>query len=387
MTEGAKSVVSGERVAEWLSRLVRIPSVNPAQAGPRAGEPGEARKAAAVAEWFRELGGEVRVHEVLPGRPNIYATWPGESSRWAAVDVHMDTVSVEQMTGDPFSGEVRDGRVWGRGSVDTQATLAVTLALLEAMQREGRRPAQNLFVAASVDEEVDAQGAPALAAWVQEQGLFFDEMAVAEPTLCGPVVGHKGVLRLEFIVEGVAAHSSQPWKGKNAIAAAGRIIEAFEAEHERLQGLADASPLGAGMLTVTLIQGGAGMNVVPNRCAFFIDRRVVTGEQPAELTAHLTRIAKEACPLPVTVVAHKQIPPFAQDAAAPWVRKLTEWSGLEPTVVPYGTNAWAYGKIARELVVIGPGSIDQAHGAEEWVEISELEKMAGIYAKWWGLSG
>ena len=62
-----------------------------------------------------------------------------------------------------------------------------------------------------------------------------------------------------------------------------------------------------------------------------------------------------------------------------------ELSGKEPTIVPYGTNAWAYGGLARECVVVGPGSIDQAHGDEEWVEISELEKLADIYAHWWGV--
>ncbi len=79
------------------------------------------------------------------------------------------------------------------------------------------------------------------------------------------------------------------------------------------------------------------------------------------------------------------IDPFFQPSDSPWVRQLAEWSGREPTVVPYGTNAWAYGGLARECVVIGPGSIAQAHGVEEWVEISELEKLARIYGRWWGV--
>src|SRR5687768_12533332 len=121
-------MVEGSEIAEWLSRLVRIPSVNPLQAGPNAGEPGEARISDQVAEWFRELGGEVHREEVHPGRRNVYGIWPGKSDQWVAVDAHMDTVGVEHMTGDPFSGEIRDGRVWGRGAVDTKATLAVMLA-------------------------------------------------------------------------------------------------------------------------------------------------------------------------------------------------------------------------------------------------------------------
>src|SRR5205085_3937751 len=124
------------RIADWLSRLVRIPSVNPAQAGPRSGEGGESRITDAVAEWLRELGGEVRREEVLPGRRNVYAIWEGTGSGWAAVDTHVDTVGVEVMTGDPFSGDVVNGRVHGRGAVDTKATLAVVLALLEELQAD-----------------------------------------------------------------------------------------------------------------------------------------------------------------------------------------------------------------------------------------------------------
>jgi acetylornithine deacetylase/succinyl-diaminopimelate desuccinylase-like protein len=80
-----------------------------------------------------------------------------------------------------------------------------------------------------------------------------------------------------------------------------------------------------------------------------------------------------------------EIDAFYQPPDTPWIRQLAGWSGKEPTIVPYGTNAWAYGGLAGECVVIGPGSIDQAHGQEEWVEISELEKLANIYARWWGI--
>src|SRR4051794_7897584 len=130
-------MIPADCLAEWLSRLVRIPSVNPAQAGPRALVPGEARIAASVEGWFREFRGQVERDEVAPGRENVYGVWRGRSDRWIAVDAHLDTVGVEQMEGDPFSGEIRDGRVYGRGAVDTKATLAVVLALLEAIHQRG----------------------------------------------------------------------------------------------------------------------------------------------------------------------------------------------------------------------------------------------------------
>ncbi|HEU5101543.1 MAG TPA: M20/M25/M40 family metallo-hydrolase [Roseiflexaceae bacterium] len=378
-------IVADEQLAAWLTRLVRIPSVTPEQAGPRAGIPGEGRLAEAVAGWFRDLGGEVYVEDVLPGRPNVYGLWRGRTDRWAALDVHMDTVGVEQMPGDPFSGELRDGRLYGRGAVDTKASLAVALALLETIQRSGRAPEPSLLIAATADEESLARGAPALAAWVRGRALAFDQMAVAEPTSCCPVYGHKGLVRLTFDVAGEPAHSSQPQLGKNAITAAAHLALALDAEHRRLAEAPNTSPLGAPTLTVTLIDGGRGLNVVPDSCSLSIDRRVVSGESADEIVVALTNLAHRASPLPVTTRLILAVEAFLQAPDAPWLRQLAEWSGLPPAIAPYGTNAWAYGGLARECVVLGPGSIDQAHGVEEWVEVAELAKLAGIYARWWGI--
>jgi acetylornithine deacetylase/succinyl-diaminopimelate desuccinylase-like protein len=377
--------VQGSQIAAWLSRLVQIPSVTPDQAGPRAGEPGEGKIAAAVAGWFQELGGEVQIEAVHPGRPNVYGRWHGESDRWLAVDVHLDTVSVEGMTDDPFSGRVADGRVYGRGAVDTKASLALMLALLEEMKRSGQRPACNLLIAATVDEEVGASGAPAAAAWMRRQGLHAAQLLIAEGTLCTPIHGHKGVVRLEFNIRGKSVHSSQPHLGQNAVVDAAQLAVAFQAEHERLQQLPPAG-LGNAALTVTILRGGTGINVVPDSCQLALDRRVVDGERATEVVAQLHTLAARACSLPFTITIQKEIDAFYQAPDTPWLRQLTEWSGNHPQSAPYGTNAWAYAAVADERVVFGPGSIDQAHGAEEWVEIAEMERAAAIYARWWGIS-
>jgi acetylornithine deacetylase/succinyl-diaminopimelate desuccinylase-like protein len=379
-------MISGNLLAEWLSRIVRIPSVNPAQAGPRAGEPGEASLATELAKWFRELGGDVQTEEVLPHRPNVYGIWRGKTERWAALDVHMDTVSVEQMTGDPFDGRIENGRVYGRGAVDTKASLGVALALLEAMHRAGQTPEPNLLIVATADEETHATGAYAFADWVRRQGLSIDQLLVAEPTMCAPVFGHKGVLRLEFQVKGQATHTSQPQLGKNAITAAARLVLALDEEHQRLLAEPPKTVLGSPTLTVSMIKGGTGLNVVPDTCNVFVDRRVVANEKPSDIAAQLYELSQQSCPLPVTMNVMLEVNAFLQSPDTPWVRQLANWSGREPAVVPYGTNAVAYGGLARETVVLGPGSIDQAHGAEEWVEISELEKLAAIYTRWWGVT-
>ena len=376
-------MIDGNVLAGWLSRLVQIPSVSPAQAGPRSGTPGEGQLAAAVAGWFREFGGEVHTDEVLPGRPNVYGIWRGRSDRWAAVDVHMDTAGVEQMVGEPFSGSIGEGRVHGRGAVDTKATLAVTLALLETMHRTGGTPQPNLLIATTVDEEVLARGAPAFAAWVREQGISLDQLLVAEPTGCVPVYGHKGVSRLEFRVKGESAHTSQPHLGQNAIVAAAHLVLALDEEHQRLQTAPPTTSLGPATLAVSIIHGGTGLNVVPDACQVCVDWRVVADEEPAEVSAFLSDLARRSCPLPVSAEVLLEMDAFLQSPDTPWMRQLAEWSGQAPTIVPFGTNAWAYGGLADECAVLGPGSIDQAHGAEEWVDIEQLEKLANIYTRWW----
>jgi acetylornithine deacetylase/succinyl-diaminopimelate desuccinylase-like protein len=378
-------MIAGNRLAEWLSRLVQIPSVSPDQAGPRSGNPGEARLAGELARWFREFGGEVYQDEVLSNRPNVYGLWRGRADGWAAVDAHMDTVGVEQMTDEPFSGHIRDARVYGRGAVDTKATLAVVLALLEAMHQADRAPEPNLLIAATADEEVGARGASVFADWVRGKNLSLDQLLVAEPTMCGPVYGHKGLSRLEFHVKGVSAHSSQPQLGQNAVVAAAYLVLALNEEHQRLLATRPETDLGPGTLTVSVIHGGQGLNIVPDTCRVAIDRRVVAGEDPSEVSAALYDLARRNCPLPLTMNVLHEMNAFLQSPDTPWIRRLAEWSGREPSTASYGTNAWAYGGLARECVVLGPGSIDQAHAEEEWVAISELEKLADIYARWWGI--
>jgi acetylornithine deacetylase len=186
-------------------------------------------------------------------------------------------------------------------------------------------------------------------------------------------------------VEGKSTHSSQPQLGQNAVVAAASLVLALEEEHQRLLAMPSQTALGPGTLTVSIIHGGQGINVVPDACSVSIDRRLVAGEVPAEISAALADLAQRSCPLPVAAKVLYEKPAFLQPPDTPWIRQLAEWSGCEPAIAPFGTNAWNYDGLAGECVVLGPGSIDQAHGDEEWVEISELEKLADIYSRWWGI--
>lgn len=381
-------VVDTEHVASWVSRLVQIPSVNPLQAGPRAEAVdgvGEGRVAKALATWFAELGADrVELEDVEPGRPNVYGLWEGSTDQWLVLDCHTDTVTVEHCTGDPFDGRVAEGRVWGRGSVDTKASMGTMLAVLEAARARGVRPRHNLLLVGSVSEEAGGLlGAVAFRAWAERNGIVPDEVIVAEPTVCAPIYGHKGGVALEVLIHGVAAHSAMPHLGRNAITAAAQLICAIDAEHHRLQTLTPATEVGNGTLTVTLVNGGTGGNVVPDSCTLTVGRRLVPFEDNETVAADLMALVERACPLPVTYTrSYLGSGAFYQSPDTDFVRKLGAWAGTVPEVAAYGTNALKYHGFARNMVVFGPGSIDDAHKAVEFVDLSELDRCARVYEQW-----
>lgn len=370
-------------IAERVAELVRIPSVNPLQAGPRSGAEGEVAVSAWLANHAEHLGADVTVDEVLDGRANVYARFEGTSDRTVTVDVHMDTVGVEHMTRDPFDGEITEDRVYGRGSVDTKATLAVVLSVLDEMRRSGDRPVPTVNVVGTISEEVGALlGARRYAEWVAERGQPIDQLIVAEPTMCAPVHGHKGGLGVNITIHGHAAHSSKPHLGKNAIGAMARVITALEAEHARLATIPPTTAIGAGTLSVTMIEGGLARNIIPDCCTLYAGQRLVPGETWQEVFAHLTDIAtKAAAPLPVDVETAYGFGfhAFYQDPDTALVHQLCDLTGTVPETADYGTNALFYEDLATETVIFGPGSIDQAHQAVEWVDIAELERSAAVY--------
>ena len=387
--------VSAEELAESVAELVRIPSVNPLQGGPLAaasGPIGERAIALHLARRFEQLGAsEVVLDEVVDERPNVYAFFPGRTERLVVLDVHTDTVTVEHMTDPPFDGRIEDGCVWGRGALDTKASLGVVTALLGAWRRAGTRPEPTLLVVGSISEETGGLlGAARFRAWAQERGLAIDEMIVAEPTRLAPIHGHKGGVAIRVTVHGTAVHSALPHLGANAIEAVAPVVAAYAAEHERLQTVPAGTELGTSTLSVTMIEGGTGPNVIPASCSITVGQRIVPGQRAHAAYERLVEIARTSCPLPVTCESLLPAQPdgtfgseaFYQPADTELVRSLASWAGAPPAVAPFGTNALRYSGLARELAVFGPGSIDDAHQATERVTIADLVTTAEVFTRW-----
>ncbi len=387
--------VTADQLAQSVSDLVRIPSVNPLHQGPKSdehGSDGERAMAEFLGTRFDALGAdEVVLHDVIDDRPNVYGFFPGRTDRLAVLDVHTDTVTVEHMTDPPFDGRIADGHVWGRGALDTKASLGVITAMLASWQRSGHRPEPTLLVVGSIGEEAGGLlGATYFRPWAEERGLEIDQMIVAEPTQLSPIHGHNGGVGLLITAQGASAHSSQPHLGQNAIHAIAPVIAAFEQEHARLQTLEPTTGLGNPTLAVTMIDGGTGGNVIPAHCTIQVGRRISPGEDSEAVYEQLAAIARDACPLPVHIESAFGPSPdgrvgadaFYQSADSSFVRALASWAGTSPAVAPFGTNALRYTGFVNDMVVFGPGSIDEAHQATECVSIDDLVTTAEVYTRW-----
>lgn len=361
---------------EILAELVRIDSVNPAYAG-GAGE-------AAISKWIGEFlsawGIESFEQEVLPGRPNRIARLPGRhAARRLVFEAHTDTASVDGMAIPPFEPAIREGRLYGRGACDTKAGLAAMLHAAAALASRGEQPNAEIWIAATADEEHAYRGVLKLC-----EGLRAEGAVVSEPTSMRLVIATKGCLRFRLHTRGRAAHSSKPELGVNAIVQMARLIQALEEDAAGFR-LRRHPLVGAPTSNVGLIRGGTQVNMVPDACWIEVDRRLIPGESLENVLRHygqlVARIDAGAWMETTLTDEPLQTPEGARVAAV--AARLLADMGLNPAPagVPYGSDASKLTRAGIPSIVVGPGSIDQAHAAVEWVDCAEVERAAEFYRR------
>ena len=359
-------------VIQTLADLVRINSVNASyESGP-----GEGEIARFVRHFFGRRGIDTWEQEVFPGRPNVLARMPGrDPNRRIVLEAHTDTVSVKGMTIPPFEPVIRDGKMYGRGSCDTKAGLATMMHALASLKEEGITPPCEVLLAAAVDEEFSYRGVVRLC-----EGLKADAAIVAEPTELRAVIATKGVLRCRIVVQGRSAHSSKPHLGVNAITHMARVIAAIEADNERM--VAHQHPLvGCGTCNVGVISGGVQVNFVPDRCAIEIDRRLLPGERASDAVAHYRRLLQGIPGITADVeepllLVDEALDTPADAAVVETATRVLREMGLnaEPCGVPFGCDASKLSRAGIPSIVFGPGSIDRAHTADEYIELDQVER-------------
>ena len=362
-----------------LEELIRFDSVNPSldeQGG------GERAIGEYITEFCRERGVACHFQDVVGDRRNVMASVAGSGDEKLLFVAHMDTVPANGWKRNPFEPYEIEGRLYGRGSCDTKASLAVMLAALESIKLE--KPRATIVVAGSVDEEFRKMGARALGS-VDPR---FNGAIVGEPTNLEMVVAHKGSVRWRIKTTGRAAHSSIPETGINAIEAMAEVVMVLKKLNQDLA--TRVTPLtGPPTLTVSLIEGGTDICTVPANCVISVDRRLVPGESPAAAVREVNealdrlRIANPKLDVGSILPTTDDFPvggAMSTRLAEVTQRACREHAGTgEPRGVPYGTDASELSVAGIPCVIIGPGSIEQAHTIDEFVEIAQLDKAFAIY--------
>ncbi len=366
-----------------LTSLIRIPSVNPeGDPGTDKENTGEEKMARAVGSFLEDLGAKVRLEEVLPGRPNVVAAFPGGDKKPAILlGPHLDTVGVGAMSINPFGGESEGGRIYGRGACDTKGTMA---AMLWALKEIGPKGIANLDIqvhfAGFMGEET---GQPGSRQFARDYAGKYAFALVGEPTRCQIVHKHKGTLWLELIATGKTAHGSTPERGENAILKMAKMVTLIE---ERLSPQFSAecfhdTVLGRPTINIGRINGGTRTNIVPGACAISIDLRVTPALGPDKALKMLQDFVRENGDGNFAVKPGLSCQPLDTPSENAFVQRLL---GL-PCAPRLAGAPWfcdaavLAGEGGIPAVAAGPGDIAQAHTEDEWIEEEELERGVVFY--------
>lgn len=355
-------------VVELAQALVRIPSVNP-DGDPGTDRTGEEACAEFVAEFLRSLGAEAALRPVHPGRPNVVGFFPSPGKPRLLLAPHTDTVSVAGMTVDPFGGDLRDGKIHGRGASDTKGPMAAMLWALHESRDLLPRLTHEVWFAGLMGEEAGQDGAKALAA--EEEFAF---VVVGEPTDLDVVYKHKVDVTARITATGRSAHSSCPERGENAIIklAAG-LLSLQEALTASFAAIEDPV-LGRPTFSIGTIRGGTKFNIVPDHAEAVVDLRLLPAQWKDRGAESVFEVMRTACPgLAVSRIAGSEA--LDTDPSHPLVGKLIE-AGGRPAGAAWFCDAAIFSSRGTPAVAVGPGSIAQAHTENEFIAVDDLE--AGV---------
>lgn len=377
-------------VVELTQALVRIRSVNDPSAGTS-----EAAVAELVASTMRGFGWEPTITEVAPGRPNVVAVIEGVGKGPTLMfEGHTDVVTEGDLSAwsvDPYGAEIRDGRLYGRGSADMKAGVAAMLHAVRAVDEAGDFPGR-IVVAALVDEEGLMLGAKHFAQ--TDLAKEIDGVIVCEPEAGEICAVSKGAIRMSITFTGAMAHGAMPQFGVNPLPAAAKVVLGTADLQELLwEQHPEHELLGAAYLTPTVFVGGDvdQMNVIPATATVCIDARTIPGVDHEELITSVTRLAEKACvdsavTFSVDVVDSR--PPVDTSTDHPVVTALAA-AHVAVTGEPVrfgGVPGTTDGTILTRdaglaTVVYGPGGKWIAHQADEFVEVDDIVRNTKVYAE------
>lgn len=370
---------------EWLDRLVAFPSVS---------SDSNMDLIRCVGEYLESWHVPFRLTQSVDGhKANLFATiaaHDGEATRGGLVlSGHTDVVPVaaQHWTSDPFTVTERGGLLYGRGTSDMKGFCAVALAQIPALVANPL-PVP-LHIALSCDEETGCQGVPSLLADLLAEGIRPRAAIIGEPTLMQVVNSHKGCYVMEALITGIPAHSSQPHRGVSAISAAAKLVEVIEAEDRAAQARAqDGSDFAPprSSVTVTMIDGGTATNIIPGRCRVAWDLRLAPWDRAEEVLGRIrAKVEEDIRPAlkaqhpdaDIEIRALATVPPLRPDPDSALERLALTLTGHNRAIaVSYATEAGLFQQDGMDTVICGPGSIDQAHQPDEFIDPVQLDLCA-----------
>ncbi len=367
---------------ELLQRLVQIPSPNP---------PGDTRAIADfVASEMRAIGCELRTPapEAKPEARNTIATLGG-GSPVIMLHAHIDTVPIakneaEKWHVDPYAGLVKDGALYGKGSIDDKAPLAsMMLAMADAAQQESLDG--TLILVAAAEEEVGGQLGTK---WLADNGRLpgCDFIVVGEQTGNKVATAHKGVMRASVHTHGKAVHATNPDRGVNAIVAMSKLIAALDNYHNELANRVHPV-VGVPTCNIGVIAGGSTANAVPDACHINLDRRMIPREDPQAVIAELKAVVEAVDIAPATADIDSFVysrwfdSGLDTELGQTFLSCVREQIKADPGPIGYlpGSDAKHLMDLARgDMIIFGPGSYEAAHAYDEHVELAEYQATTEI---------
>ncbi len=367
--------ISRDEIIELTRELVRTPTINP---------PADTRRCAEVIlSRFKKDHIDAEIVEGRKGASNVVATLPGKGKgKVLLLNGHIDVVPPgEDWTVDPFGAEIRDQKIYGRGTSDMKSGIASMMAAMIGLKRSGLPIYGEIIFTAVCDEETGSEFGTA---YLLNKGIGKNAAfaIVGEPTNLRVELGNRGLRWVDITVKGKASHAGRPYLGINAISYGAKLVEAIHSI--KFKSRNDAFDVPEPSLSVTMIHGGTKENIIPDRCDLVLDRRMIPGETSETVTAELKAAIDSVLRQEKDIRIECKLRPNRWDAyliseTEPVVRALMavfrEVTGKKPETgakagCTDGSHLFNLGGIPTAL--FGPGNAGMSHKADEWVAIEDI---------------
>ncbi|MEO1135502.1 MAG: acetylornithine deacetylase [Pseudomonadota bacterium] len=363
---------------EWISRLVAFDTTS---------SKSNLALIEDVEAYLHGLGVETfRVSNEDATKANLYAIVGPKTAGGVVLSGHTDVVPVEgqDWASDPWTVVEKDGKLFGRGVADMKSFSAIGLSLVpEMLAANLKRP---LIFALSYDEEVGCLGAPSMIAEIADKVPPPSAVIVGEPTSMKVIDGHKGIASFRVKVTGYTTHSSQTDRGVSAVEAAAKLITKISNMRAARAAQADAaSPFNPpySTMTVNVVHGGTQLNIMAAEATFDWDLRVIPGDCREDIIEEFTDYAKgveaemraqaSGCRIAIEQMTNApSLAPSEENPAADLAKAITGHNSTD--VVAYAAEAGQFQEAGFSVVICGPGSIDQAHQANEFIALDQVRQ-------------